>query len=70
PFPDLLAFHDVTTPIEHKLFLMFLEYRMRTFQGIFHANPDYAFWYGWSPMVSTLTEIRAMAEEMRKNHKK
>lgn len=70
PFPDLLAFHDVTTPIEQKLFLMFLEYRMRTFQGTFHANPDYAFWYGWSPMVSTLTEIKAMAEEMRKNYRK
>ena len=70
PFPDLLAFHDAPTPIEQKLFVMFLEHRMRTFQGTFHANPDYALWYGWSAMQMDLTEIRALAEELRKNHKK
>ncbi len=70
PFPDLLTFHDASTPIEQKLFVMFLEHRMRTFQGTFHANPDYALWYGWSEMQMDLTEIRAMAEELRKNHKK
>jgi len=69
PFPDLLAFHDAQTPIEQKLFVMFLEHRMRTFQGTFHANPDYALWYGWSEMQMDLTEIRALAEELRKNHK-
>jgi len=69
PYPDLLAFHDAPTPIEQKLFVMFLEHRMRTFQGTFHANPDYALWYGWSAMRMDLTEIRAMAEELRKNHK-
>lgn len=47
-FPDLLTFHDAPTVIEQKLFIMFLEHRMRTFQGAFHANPDYALWYGWS----------------------
>jgi hydroxylamine dehydrogenase len=41
-FPDLLAFHDAPTPIEQKLFVMFLEHRMRAFQGTFHASPDYA----------------------------
>ena len=65
PFPDLLAFHDATTPVEQRLFRMFLEHRMRAFQGTFHANPDYALWYGWSEMVQDLTEIKAMAEEMR-----
>ncbi len=70
PFPDLLTFHDASTPIEQKLFVMFLEHRMRTFQGTFHANPDYALWYGWSEMQMDLTEIRALAEELRKNHKK
>ena len=69
PFPDLLAFHDANTPIEQKLFVMYLEHRMRAFQGTFHANPDYALWYGWSTMVMDLTEIKAMAEELRKNHK-
>jgi hydroxylamine dehydrogenase len=65
PFPDLLTFHDATTPIEQRLFRMFLEHRMRAFQGTFHANPDYALWYGWSEMVQDLTEIRSLAEEMR-----
>jgi hydroxylamine dehydrogenase len=64
-FPDLLTFHDAPTEIEQKLFVMFLEHRMRTFQGSFHANPDYALWYGWSEMQRDLTEIRALAEDMR-----
>ena len=69
PFPDLLTFHDAPTVIEQRLFLMFLKHRMRTFQGAFHANPDYAFWYGWSEMQRDLTEIRTMAEDLRKNAK-
>jgi len=64
-YPDLLAFHDAPTPIEQKLFVMFLEHRMRTFQGTFHANPDYALWYGWSEMQRSLTEIKHLAEELR-----
>jgi hypothetical protein len=64
-FPDLLQFHDAPTAVEQKLFVMFLEHRMRAFQGAFHANPDYAFWYGWSEMRRDLTEIREMAEKMR-----
>ncbi len=70
PFPDLLTFHDAPTPIEQRLFVMFLKHRMRAFQGTFHANPDYALWYGWSEMQMDMTEIRALAEELRKNHKK
>jgi hypothetical protein len=65
PFPDLLTFHDAPTPVEQRLFVMFLEHRMRAFQGSFHANPDYVTWYGWSEMQRDLTEIRAMAEELR-----
>ena len=65
PFPDLLTFHDAPTVIEQKLFLMFLKHRMRTFQGTFHANPDYALWYGWSAMQQDLTEIKALAEDLR-----
>ena len=63
-FPDILAFHDAPSTIEQKLFLMFQEYRMRSFQGVFHANPDYALWYGWSKMRQTLTEMREMAKNM------
>ncbi len=64
-FPDLLTFHDAPTPIEQRLFVMHLEHRMRAFQGAFHANPDYALWYGWSEMVRDLSEIREMAARMR-----
>jgi hypothetical protein len=65
-FPDLLTFHDAPTAIEQTLFVMFLEHRMRTFQGTFHANPDYALWYGWSEMRRDLTEIKRGAEELRR----
>jgi hydroxylamine dehydrogenase len=67
-FPNLLTFHDAPTVIEQKLFVMYLEHRMRTFQGTFHASPDYAMWYGWSEMQRDLTEIRELAENMRRNH--
>jgi hydroxylamine dehydrogenase len=70
PFPDLLTFHDAPTVIEQKLFVMFLEHRMRAFQGTFHANPDYALWYGWSEMQRDLTEIKEMAVELRVKHQK
>ncbi len=64
-YPDLLTFHDAGTPIETTLHEMHLEYRMRAFQGTFHANPDYATWYGWAAMKKALTEIKYLAAEMR-----
>ncbi|MBS1802940.1 MAG: cytochrome C [Acidobacteria bacterium] len=67
-FPNLLTFHDAPTVIEQKLFVMYLEHRMRTFQGTFHASNDYAMWYGWSEMQRDLTEIRELADNMRRNH--
>ena len=67
-FPDLLTFHDAPTPIEQRLFLMHLKHRMRAFQGVFHANPDYALWYGWSEMTRDLAEIKEKAQEMRERH--
>jgi len=68
PFPNLLTFHDAPTVIEQKLFVMYLEHRMRTFEGTFHASNDYAMWYGWSEMQRDLTEIKELAATMRKNH--
>ena len=70
PFPDLLTFHDAPTSIEQKLFVMHLKHRMRAFQGTFHANPDYALWYGWSEMVRDLSEIKEMAADLRYHHGK
>ena len=51
--------------MEQRLFVMFLEHRMRAFQGAFHANPDYVTWYGWAELQQDLTEIRALDKEMR-----
>lgn len=65
-FPDLLTFHDAPTPVEQRLFVMFLEHRMRAFQGAFHANPDYANWYGWSELRRDLVEIQHAAGELRR----
>jgi hypothetical protein len=67
-FPDLLTFHDAPTVVEQKLFVMFLEHRMRTFQGTFHGSPDYALWYGWSEMQRSLTEIKEEAQRLRREH--
>ena len=69
-FPDLLTFHDAPTSIEQKLFVMFLQHRMRAFQGTFHSNPDYALWYGWSELQRDLQEIKEMAAALRKEHVK
>jgi hydroxylamine dehydrogenase len=69
-FPDLLTFHDAPTVVEQKLFVMYLEHRMRTFQGTFHGNPDYALWYGWSEMQRSLSEIKELATELRERHRK
>lgn len=66
-FPDLLTFHDAPTSIEQRLFEMHLKHRMRAFQGAFHANPDYALWYGWSEMVRDLQHIREEAKDLRRN---
>jgi hydroxylamine dehydrogenase len=65
PHPDLLRFYEVKYPIEQKLYTMFLEHRMRSFQGAFHMNPDYQHWYGWAEMKRDLYEIRHDAEELR-----
>ncbi|MGO9337649.1 MAG: multiheme c-type cytochrome [Terracidiphilus sp.] len=67
-FPNLLTFYDAPTVIEQKLFVMYLEHRMRTFQGTFHASNDYALWYGWSEMQRDLTEIKELAATMRQDH--
>ncbi|NLD38948.1 MAG: cytochrome C [Desulfatiglans sp.] len=65
-YPDLLAFYDVDTKIEQTLYEMFMDHRMKTFQGAFHLNYDYSTWYGYAKMKKDLTEIREMAQDMRK----
>ena len=65
-YPDLLTFYDVYTKIKQLLYEMFMDHRMKTFQGAFHLNYDYSTWYGYAKMKKDLTEIKELAEEMRK----
>jgi hypothetical protein len=67
-FPDLLAYHDASTPVERTLSEMYLKHRMRAIHGTFHANPDYALCRGWSEMGQDLIEINEMAAELREKH--
>ncbi len=66
PYPDLLNFYEVNTPIEEKLYNMFMDYRMKTFQAAFHIMPDYTTWYGYAKMKETLVEIKEEAKRMRR----
>ena len=64
---DLLRFYDVENPIEQKLYVMFMEHRMRAFQGAFHLNPDYMHWYGWAELKRDLAEIKHEAAVLRRD---
>jgi hypothetical protein len=62
--PDLLQFYEARSSAEQELNLMFMEYRMRAFQGAFHMNPDYMHWYGWAKMKEALQRIKEEAERL------
>ena len=65
-YPDFLHFYQTGgSHIEQVLFKMYMKHRMRTYQGVFHANPDYSYWYGWAPMTKDLDKIKEMAETLR-----
>jgi len=49
---------------------MYMKHRMRTYQALFHVNPDYAYWYGWAMMVKDLGNIKELAQTMRATHHK
>jgi len=63
-FPDLFTFSEASTPIEQRLFLMFMQHRARAFKGVFHSNPEYALWHGWHEMKRDLAEIQATARRL------
>lgn len=67
--PDLLQFYEAKTAAEQELYLIFLEYRQRAFQGAFHANPDYMHWYGWAKVKEAAARIKEDAERMRREKK-
>ncbi len=65
-YPDFLYFMRTGgSHIDQVLFEMYMKHRMRTYQGVFHINPDYAYWYGWAMMVKDLDEIKELAHTMR-----
>ena len=66
--PDLLQFYEAKSSIEQDLYVMFMEYRMRAFEGAFHMNADYMHWYGWAPMKETLQKIKDEAAKLRAEH--
>jgi hypothetical protein len=75
-YPDFLHFMrtgggnmDQMSHIDQVLFEMYMKHRMRTYQGFFHVNPDYAYWYGWAMMTKDLGEIKELAKTMRATHK-
>ena len=69
-FPDFLSINSAPTVIEQKLYSMFHEYRMRTFQGAFHSSPGFSFWNGWAPLQNGLAEIRERASDIRRTAQK
>ena len=60
---------DKLSYIDQVLCQMYMKHRMRTYQGFFHINPDYAYWYGWEEMTKDLGEIKELAKTMRAMHK-
>ena len=68
--PDLLQFYEAKTAAEQELYLIFLEYRQRAFQGAFHSNPDYMHWYGWAKVKEAAVRIKEDAERLRREHDK
>lgn len=71
-YPDFLYFMrtgggnlNQASHIDQVLFQMYMKHRMRTYQGCFHVNPDYAYWYGWAMMTKDLVKIKKMDKTMR-----
>ncbi len=70
-YPDFLFCKQTGgSYIDQVLFRMFMKHRMRTYQGVFHSNPDYAYWYGWAAMTKSLGEIKELDKSMRSRSRK
>lgn len=69
PFPNIVTFNYAPTPIEMKLSAMFFGHRMHAILGTFHSSPVNAYTHGWSEMRADLTEINAMANELRRGYR-
>ncbi|HID40520.1 MAG TPA: cytochrome C [Calditrichaeota bacterium] len=56
--------------IDQVLLQMYMKHRMRGYQGFFHINPDYAYWYGYAQMTKDLGEIKELAKTIRAVHRR
>ncbi len=65
PYPFLLSFYDAPYVIEQDLYLQWMEYRQRAFQGAFHNSADFMHWYGWAPLNETAVRIEDEAQKLR-----
>jgi hypothetical protein len=65
-FPDLLAIRRAPAPVERRLYDMYLEHRMRAFQGAFHNSPGHSLRDGRAALVRDREAIEAMAAELRR----
>jgi len=66
PYPFLLKFYEEPTGVERELYKIFMGYRMKAFQGAFHANPDYLHWYGWAEIRKTVQDLLEELEKLAK----
>ena len=62
-WPGPLVVYEAKSSIEQELYVMFMEYRMRAFQGAFHFNPDYMHWYGGGTIRGVVAENQGRSRQ-------
>lgn len=67
PFPQILTWRSAPNRAEDKLFEMFLFHRENMYQGAYHNNPEWTQVYGYGALVNDLNEIKALAQQLRKD---
>jgi hypothetical protein len=65
PPPALMFKGRTPSPIEQRLFTMYLGYRMQPARGTFHVRSEDALWSGWSELERDLATLKIMAFELR-----
>jgi hypothetical protein len=74
--PDIIAsivlggpmlYRDLSR-IERLYFKLYKYDQVKTWQGAYHMNPDYAHWYGWAETNLTFTDIADEATKTRTDH--
>jgi hypothetical protein len=52
--------------VELELETQWFGHFLKGYKGVAHAQQDYAWWYGWSPMIQSTAKIQNMAVELRR----